>query len=127
MTDRLTLEPLLRQLYSDRTGGRLEQLCGHFAPDVQFRIAGTSDGKPIAIAATGIEAVRPWLSMLVKTFRIYDHEILSMVIEGDHAAVHWGANIHSRITGAQVRTEVVDLVQTKNLQISSYTEFFVPR
>lgn len=127
MTDRLTLEPLLRQLYSDRTSGALDQLCGHFAPDVQFRIAGTSDGKPIAIAATGIEAVRPWLSMLVKTFRIFDHEILSMVIEGDRAAVHWAANIHSRITGAQVRTEVVDLVQTKNLQITSYTEFFVPR
>jgi ketosteroid isomerase-like protein len=127
MTDRLTLEPLLRQLYSDRTSGALDQLCGHFAPEVRFRIAGTSDGKPIAIAADGIEAVRPWLSMLVKTFRIFDHEILSMVIEGDRAAVHWAANIHSRITGAQVRTEVVDLVETKDLQITSYTEFFVPR
>ena len=127
MTERPRLEQRLRELYEVRLNGSLERLCGLFAPEVQFRIAGTSDGKPIAIGAQGMEAVRPWLSMLVKTFRIFDHEILSMVIEGDRAAVHWGANIHSRITGAQVRTEVVDLVQTKNLQITSYTEFFVPR
>jgi ketosteroid isomerase-like protein len=127
MTDRPSLESILRQLYADRIGGALDPLCGHFAPEVRFRIAGTSDGKPIAITANGIEAVRPWLSMLVKTFRIFDHEILSMLIDGERAAVHWGANIHSRITGAQVRTEVIDLVEFRNSQIASYTEFFVPR
>ena len=94
---------------------------------MRFRIAGTSDGKPIAIAAQGMEAVRPWLAMLVKTFRIFDHQMLSLMVDGDRAAVHWTASVHSRITGAQVRTEFVDLVQTKNLQITSYTEFFVPR
>jgi ketosteroid isomerase-like protein len=127
MTDRPSLELLLRQLYADRTGAALEQLCSHFAPEVRFRIAGTSDGKPISIAANGIERVRPWLSMLVKTFRIFDHEILSMLVDGERASVHWSANIHSRITGAQVRTEVIDLVEFRDSQIVSYTEFFVPR
>jgi ketosteroid isomerase-like protein len=127
MTDRASLELILRQLYADRIGGALDPLCGHFAPEVHFRIAGTSDGKPIAIAANGIAAVRPWLSMLVKTFRIFDHQVLSMLIDGERAAVHWSANIHSRITGAQVKTEVIDLVEFRNLQIASYTEFFVPR
>jgi ketosteroid isomerase-like protein len=127
MTERASLEQLLHQLYADRIGGALDPLCGHFSPEVRFRIAGTSDGKPIAIAATGIQAVRPWLAMLVKTFRIFDHEILSLLIDDERAAVHWGANIHSRITGAQVRTEVIDLVEFKNRQIASYTEFFVPR
>ena len=42
------------------------------------------------------------------------------------AAVHWSASVHSRITGTQVNTEFVDLIELQDLQIVSYVEFFVP-
>lgn len=126
MTDRLKFERLLRELYEARMHGPVDRLCKVFSPDIHFRIAGTSDGKPISINADGIEAVRPWLAMLVKTFRLSEHHIESMLVDQDRAAVHWSASIHSRITGAQVKTELVDLVQFRNLQIISYVEFFVP-
>jgi ketosteroid isomerase-like protein len=126
MTDRPGLEQRLRELYDARINGPADRLCSLFAPEVHFRIAGTSDAKPIAIAAQGMEAVRPWLAMLVKTFRLSDHRVLALVLDGNRAAVHWSASVHSRITGTQVKTEFVDLIELQDLQIISYVEFFVP-
>jgi ketosteroid isomerase-like protein len=126
MTDRAGLEQRLRQLYQVRINGSLDELCSLFASDVDFRIAGTSDGKPIAIGARGMDAVRPWLSMLVKTFRLADHEVLSLMVDGERAAVHWSARVHSRITGTQAKTEFIDLVTFRDARIAAYAEFFVP-
>jgi ketosteroid isomerase-like protein len=127
MTDRRDMEQLLHELHAARIEARLEPLCALFAEDARFRIAGSSDGKPIAIAARGITAIRPWLTTLLKTFKLTDYLLLSRVIEGERAALHWQAAIHSRITGVTVSTELVDLVEVRNGRILSYVEFFVPR
>lgn len=123
---RAEFEKLLSELYAARAAGALDRLTALFAADAVFKISGSSDGKPIALAAKGGEEVRSWLAVLVKTFRLTRHEILSMVIEGPRAAVHWRASIHSRITGASVPTELVDLVEMREGRIGSYVELFVP-
>jgi ketosteroid isomerase-like protein len=120
------MELLLRRLYAARVGGRLEELCALFCADAHFRIAGASDGKPIAVAAQGSEQIRPWLAMMVKTFKLSRHEMLSTVIDGSKSAVHWRADIHSRITGVSVATELVDLIEVRGEHIASYIEYFVP-
>src|SRR5579862_6824801 len=102
MTERLEIEKLLQELHRTRVDGQLEPLCRLFADDAHFRIAGSSDGKPIAIAASSIGQIRPWLAMLVKTFRLTDYRLLSMVIDGERAAVQWRVDIRSRITGVLV-------------------------
>lgn len=127
MTERAQVERLLRELHAARVAGELERLCALFAPTARFRIAGTSDGKPVAIDATGSNAIRPWLSMLVKTFRLSGYELLSSAIDAERAALHWRVDIHSRITGSRVSTELVDLVEIHNQLITSYIEFFIPR
>jgi ketosteroid isomerase-like protein len=126
MVDRLQVERLLQQLYAARVGGRLDELCGLFAEDALFRIAGTSDGKPIAVAARGIGEIRSWLAMMVKTFKLNRREELSTIIDGARSAVHWRADIHSRITGAIVSTELIDLIEVRAGRIVSYIEYFVP-
>jgi ketosteroid isomerase-like protein len=127
MTERAEVERLLRELHAARVAGELERLCGLFDPAARFRIAGTSDGKAVAIDASGASAIRPWLSMLLKTFRLSGYELLSSVIDGERAALHWRVDIHSRITGSRVSTELVDLVESRNQLITSYIEFFIPR
>ena len=127
MTDRREFEQLLHELYAARLNGMLDKLCGLFVQDASFKIVGASDGRPIAICASGIDAIRPWLAMMVKTFRLTNQKILTTVIEADRAAVHWSADIHSRITGARVATELVDLVEVRDSRIAAYTELFVPR
>ena len=127
MTNRLEIDRLLRQLYTARVAGDLDGVCQTFANDAKFEIAGTSQTSPIAISATGLDQIRTWLALLIKTFQMSDQAILSMIIEDAAAAVHWRAKIRSRITGATVSTNLVDLVQVRDGRIASYTEFFVPR
>jgi ketosteroid isomerase-like protein len=126
MTERLQVEELLRELHASRVEADLERLCRLYDADAHLRIAGTSDGKPIAIAASGLAQIRPWLSMLVKSFRMRDYQLLSLAIDGPHAAAHWRVNIDSKITGVSVPTELVDLVDVDNGKITSLIEFFVP-
>jgi ketosteroid isomerase-like protein len=126
MTDRSQVEQLVKELHAARLEGDLERLCRVFSPDARLRIAGSSDGKPIAIDASRIARIRPWLSILVKTFRLRGYQLLSLTIEGSSAAAHWRVEIESKITGVSIATELVDLIEVRNGQIASQIEFFVP-
>jgi hypothetical protein len=48
-------------------------------------------------------------------------------VEWPRASAHWRVNIFSKVTGATVPTELVDLLELRNDRIESYSEFFVPR
>ena len=127
MTNRLEIDRLLRQLYAARVAGDLNGVCQTFANDAKFEIAGTSQTSPIAISAAGLDQIRTWLALLIKTFQLSDQTILAMIIDDATAAVHWRAKIRSRITGTTILTDLVDLVQVRDGRIATYTEFFVPR
>jgi ketosteroid isomerase-like protein len=127
VTDRGDIDQLLRELHAARIDGQLARMCAVFAEDATFRIAGSSEGKAIALAASGLNEIRPWLALLVKTFRLTQYEPSPSVIEGERAMIHWRAHIHSKITGSVVPTELVDMVEARNGRISSYFELFVPR
>lgn len=127
MTSRSAIDDLLRGLYAARVRGDLQGVCALFAPDARFEIAAASQGNPIAVNSHGAGEFRPLLTLLMRTFRITDQVILSMLIDGSKAAVHWRANVYSRITGAIVPTEFMDMVEVQSGSISSYIEFFVPR
>ena len=126
MTERHTVEHLLQELHAARLEGQLERLCALFAPQARLRIVGASDGKPIVISANGLPEIRTWLAMLVKAFRLSDYQRLSLLVDGERAAAHWRAQIRSKITGAVVPTELVDLIQTRAGRIVAHDEFFVP-
>jgi ketosteroid isomerase-like protein len=124
--NRLDIEQLLGRLHTARTQGRLDELCALFADDASFKIVGSSDGKPIAIAAQGSAEIRAWLSVMLKTFKLTRYELLSMLVDGTRACVHWRVDIHSKITGVVVPTELVDLVEVRGERIAGYREFFAP-
>ena len=126
MTDRLQVERLVRELHAARVDGDLEGLCRVFSRDARLRIGGSGDGKRIALDASGMSVIRPWLSALVKTFKLSRYQLLSLTIEGMRAAVHWRVDIHSKITGAIVPTELMDLIEVSGGRVVSLTEFFVP-
>ena len=117
----------LQELYDARVRGDLKALCALFAADARFEIASASHGDPVAVNALGRDEFLPLLTLLLRTFRVTGQSILSMIIDEPKAAVHWRAAIHSRITGAVVLTEFMDIVEFEGGHISSYIEFFVPR
>jgi ketosteroid isomerase-like protein len=126
MTDRSQVEQIIKELHAARLAGDLERLCRVFSPEARLRIAGSSDGKPIAIDASRLARIRPWLAILLKTFRLSRYQLLSLTIEGPNAAARWRVDIESKITGISVPTELVDLIEVRDGQITSQIEFFVP-
>jgi ketosteroid isomerase-like protein len=125
--DRLEIDRLLRELYAARARGDLDGVCRTFLGDAEFRIAGSSHGSPIAITAVGVNEIRRWLALMIKSFQLTDYAIKSIIIDGARAAVHWRARVYSKITGTSVATELIDLVELREGLIASYTEFFVRR
>jgi len=128
MTERVEIERLLLELYAARVRGDLAAVCATFTNDASFQVAGASStASPIAMKAVGVAEFRPLLAIMIKSFKLSEQSILSMLIDGAKAAVHWRAKVHSRITGTTVMTELIDIVEVKDGRIASYTEFFVPR
>jgi ketosteroid isomerase-like protein len=126
MTERSAAERIIRELHAARIGGDLAAMCRVFAEKGHFRIVGAGADKPISIVAQDLATFRPWLSMLVKVFRVTDYQLLFFMFEGSRATAHWRANIYSKITGIAVPTELVDLVEFGEDRIVAYSEFFVP-
>jgi len=128
MTARVEIERLLLELYAARVRGDLAAVCATFANDANFQVAGASStAAPIAMKAAGVGEFRPLLAIMIKSFKLSEHTILALLIDGAGAAVHWRAKVFSRITGATVSTEFVDVVAFRDGRIAAYTEFFVPR
>jgi ketosteroid isomerase-like protein len=127
MTDRMQIEALLRALYAARLRGDLDAVCRTFSDDAMFQIAGAGQITPVSNTAVGIDEFRPLLAVMIKAFKLSDQRILSILIDGVKAAVHWRARVYSRITGTTVLTELIDLVEVRDARIVSYIEFFAPR
>jgi len=115
--DRLLRDSMLRDTRRPRRGMRI------FLNDARFEIAGSSHGSPIAVASVGVDEFRPLLALMIKTFKISDQSVLSIIIEGVKAAVHWRATVHSRITGTKVATELVDLIEVATIASRLYRVF----
>jgi ketosteroid isomerase-like protein len=127
VTERAAATRIVRELHQARVNGDLAGMCGLFADDGSFAIAGASADKPIAIRAQGIAEFKPWLAMMTKVFRLSDYHLISLLIDGPRVAAHWRVSIFSKVTGVTVPTELVDLIEISDDRIQAYNEFFVPR
>jgi ketosteroid isomerase-like protein len=127
VSERIVAQRLIEQLHAARVAGDLAGMCRVFADDGRFEILGASADKSIAIRANDLAEFRPWLSMMVKVFRITNYHLLSLTVEWPRAVAHWRADIYSKVTGVTVPTELVDVTQLGEDCILTYTEFFAPR
>ena len=127
MSERIVAQRLIEQLHAARVAGDLAGMCRVFADDGRFEILGASADKSIAIRANDLAEFRPWLSMMVKVFRITNYHLLSLTVEWPRAVAHWRADIYSKVTGVTVLTELVDVTRLGEDSILTYTEFFAPR
>lgn len=127
MSERMVAERIIQQLHAARIGGDLAGMCRVFADDGRYEILGASADKSIAIRAKNLAEFRPWLSMMVKVFRLSNYQLLSLTVEMPRAVAHWRVDIYSKVTGVTVPTELVDVIQVNGERIAAYTEFFAPR
>src|SRR5271156_1861061 len=123
----IQIDRLLRELYAARSSGDLDRVCRVFAGGAKFQIAGASKAGPAGIKANGIREFRPLLAFMIKTFKLGELTIRTMDIREDKATVRWQADVQSRITGATVPTELIDVVEVRDGKIVNYNEVFVRR
>ena len=122
MTDRATIEKTLRDAYAARCRGDMDAICCIFADNMHYEMSGARDASPVAARVDDAPGFRQMLSQQIKIFEMSDPEILSMVIEGDKAAVRWRAKVRSTVTGQTVTTELFDFIEFKDGKIASFIE-----
>jgi ketosteroid isomerase-like protein len=120
------IDRLLRELYEARSKGDLDGICRTFAANAKFQITGAGETSPIGIKATGIKEFRPLLAFMIKAFRLGGLTIGTIDIDGAQATVRWRASVNSRITGATVLTEMIDIIEVRDGRIVNFNEVFVP-
>ena len=114
---------MLRDAYAARMRGDVEATVGHFAEDAVFSLAGAKEASPEAMRCTDCESLRAGLAGLIGTFEFRDHQIVSLIVEGQSAAVHTRVRVRATGTGEEVTTEMVDLVTVRDGKIVSFVEF----
>jgi ketosteroid isomerase-like protein len=123
MTHRDEIERIITQAYAARRDGDLDTLGRIFSDQAEFRLAGSAGASPVASAAIGTKEIKHALLEMITVFQWLDQKILTMIIEGSRAAVHWRGKIHSTATGESVETELVDIFKIENGRIASLIEF----
>jgi ketosteroid isomerase-like protein len=117
------MEQFVREVYAARVAGDVEAIVCHFAPDVDFALAGDPAASPLAGRLKGAIKLHAQLELLVQGFKFNSYDIVTLVVEGSSAAVRAKANITSLITGATVDMELGDFIEVKDGRVTSFVQF----
>jgi ketosteroid isomerase-like protein len=107
MNDRAAIEAMLREAYAARVRA----------------LAGAADASPVAMRCTDCESLRGAMAGLIAAFEVKDHQILSLIVEGQQAAAHTRVRVRATASGEEVTTEMVDLITIRDGKIASFVEF----
>lgn len=123
MSDKATLETVIREIYDARMAGDVDGIMRLMADDVQFSIAGCGASSSIPCQVEGAKAFRDVVQELIATFQFSNRRVLNQMIEGDRAVVHWRAQVKVPKSGAEAETELVDLLAFEGGKVRSFREF----
>jgi ketosteroid isomerase-like protein len=123
MAEKQDVDKLIRDTYAARRLGDVDGVLASFSETPMFVVAGSAEASPIACRAECSNSLRSALTQLVNAFEFVEHDIRSILVDGDKAAVHWRGRIRSTRTGEEVETEAVDLIGLRDGKITSFTQF----
>jgi ketosteroid isomerase-like protein len=123
MTDRASIEKLVQDAYAARAAKDLESISRIFRPDAVFELAGSPHTFPAAARVTGHAQLLSTVQSLIQTFDFLEQKMLTSVIEGDKAAVHWRVKIKHNPTGHIFDTELFDLWTIEDGRVASLVQF----
>jgi ketosteroid isomerase-like protein len=123
MTERTSIEHLIKTAYDARVRGDVDGVLQHFADGAKFALAGCPASSPVPMSVCGAEPLRNAMTGLIQSFAFSDMEPVTTVIEGDRAVIHWKARVRSTATGQEAETEFVDILHVKDGKIVSFKQF----
>ena len=104
--------------YKARVRGDLEGTVANFADDAVFDFNGQGVGLPnMGTAVRGKPAIRLLMTEFIDAFRMSDWEEVSLVVEGDKAALHWRGTVTFTQNGRSEKFDVFDLLTFRDGKI----------
>lgn len=122
-TDRATVEKWIHDLYRARLTNDVALTLKTFSPTATFALAGDAGASKLAMRVTNRVQLETTLETMVKTWTWLDQTIITMVIDGNRAAVHHRTKMRFEPTGDVIVTELLDLFSLMDGQIVELTEF----
>jgi ketosteroid isomerase-like protein len=123
MADRDAIEKLIKGAYAARVGKDVDAAMKFFAPDATFQFAGAAAASPAAVRVQGATDLRATFTALIAAFDILELTLLTSVIEGDKAAMHWRVKVKYNPTGDVHETELFDLWTIVGGRATSFVQF----
>ena len=121
--DRDGIERIIREAYAERRRGDVEGACRFFADDAQFALAGAPAASPVPMRVASRDAIRQTVAALIAGFEFLEHDILSVIVEGDKAAVHSRVRLRAPASGEEAVTETADFLTFRDGKIVSFVQF----
>jgi ketosteroid isomerase-like protein len=123
MADRNAIEKLIRDAYAARKGKDLDNVMKFFAPEATFQFAGSAAASPAAAHVRGAADLRATFAALIAAFDILELTLLTSVIEGDNAAMHWRVKVRYNPSGELHDTELFDLWTIVDGRVTRFVQF----
>ena len=112
-----------QEAYEARRRGDADGACRFFAEDAQFTLAGAPNVSPIPVQAENRDSIRQTLAALIAGFEFLEHDILSIIVEGEEAAVHSRVRLRATPSGEEAVTELADFLTFRDGKIVSFVQF----
>jgi ketosteroid isomerase-like protein len=123
MTDRKTIETVIKRCYAARQKGDIETMMAAFDKDGAFGLAGSKEMVAAVGTTRGHQAIRENMTGLIAAFDFIDRDIICTVIDGERAAVHSRVEIKYIPRGRTFTTDLLDLFLFKDGKIVELVEF----
>ena len=123
MTDRDAIETMITECYKAREKGDIDGLMAAFHPDAVFELSGDPDVFAVAGAVEGHYNVRASMAELIESFTFISRKMVSVVIEGERAAVHSRLKVKYNPTNRTFASDVLDTFRFKDGKIVELVEF----
>ena len=100
MTPRDEIEAVLRDLYAARVRGDVDGVMKHFAADATYRMHSRGTGTvALRNASRSPEEIRLVIGALIQAYKFSDWRLVSLIVEGERAALHWRSRVMLLATG----------------------------
>jgi ketosteroid isomerase-like protein len=117
-------EQMLRTFWQDRIKRGSAVLGSFCTQDCELHLIGDPTAVPFARSHYGLEAARALVDQVDMEFEYLSFDIRKILIDGDRAALHWGADVRHRGTSASGHVEAFDHIVLRDERIAVFTEFF---
>jgi ketosteroid isomerase-like protein len=115
--DKAEIAALVRAAYAARLAGDVPLMLSYFADDARFSRHAQALAAPDAPPIRGHEAIAAAFRALVGAYTLSDWRDISLVVDGDRAALHWRATVTVARTEATETFDVFDFIRFRGDKI----------